>query len=179
MTRFLQQLLNAEEPMFSRGIALLEKSSGNSSIDVRLIADITEKSHQIMRKLGLDTRDTTGRELYSSLIATVGLGTCDELLADDDYALMLIDGKIVSFNLIDIIENAHHKIPYSHQTIQHGQRSLRGELLSRYIDHARTDMITTREIASSIGLLPESDAWYNNSKRKHKTTESEIKEHIK
>lgn len=140
--------------MFSRGLVMLEKSTGNSSVDVRLIADITEKSHKIMRQLKLDVRDTTGPELYAALIATVGLGTCESILMDDDdYVLMVLDDQIISFNLIDVIENAHHKLSYANQITSHGQRSLRGELLSRYINHARTDEATTRSIASSIGIM--------------------------
>ncbi|NCQ54121.1 hypothetical protein COV88_00680 [Candidatus Saccharibacteria bacterium CG11_big_fil_rev_8_21_14_0_20_41_19] len=179
MARFLQQLLDAQEPMFSRGIAMLEKSTGHSSVDVRLIADITEQSHAIMRQLGLDTSDTTGRELYGALISAVHSGSIETLLEDADYVMMKLDGKIISFNMIDVIENAHHKLPYANQTITHGQRSLRGELLSRYIDHARTDEVTTRQIAESIGLLPGDDAWYNFVKYHEKQTAKPVKEFIK
>ena len=168
MAKFLQQLLDAKEPMFSNGIALLEKSTGNSSVDIRLIADITEKAHAVMRKLGLDLNDTTGRELYGALTATVALGTFEELLLDVDYVMFMLDGRIMSFNMIDVVENAHHKMPYECQTISHGQRSLRGELVSRYVEHARTDESTTIMIAKSIGLMPDSDACYNNVKYKHK-----------
>ena len=170
MARFLQLLLEANEPMFSKGISSLEKTTGNSCVDVRLIADITEKAHQIMRKLGLDVRDTTGRELYSALVATVKLGTCESLLSDVDYVLIMADGKIISFNLIDVIENAHHKLSYDKQTVSHGQRSLRGEILSRYLDHPRTNEPTTIDIAISIGLLADNDEWYNDIKHKLKPT---------
>lgn len=170
MARFLQLLLDAKEPMFSRGLAMLEKSTGHSGVDIRLIADVTEKAHQIMRKLGLDVRDTTGRELYGALIATVKLGTCESLLANFDYVLIMADGKIISFNLIDVIENAHHKLPYDKQSVTHGQRSLRGEILDRYLDHPRTNEPTTIDIAVSIGLLANNDEWYNSIKYKLKQT---------
>ena len=168
MARFLQLLLDAKEPMFSRGLSTLEKSTGHSCVDIRLIADVTEKAHKIMRKLNLDVRDTTGQELYHALIATVKLGTCESLLADVDYVLIMADGKIISFNLIDVIENAHHKMPYDKQSVTHGQRSLRGELLGRYLAHPRTDKSTTIEIALSIGLLADNDEWYNGIKHKLK-----------
>ena len=103
MSRFLQLLLDAQEPMFSKGLATLEKTTGHSGVDIRLIADVTEKAHQIMRKLNLDVRDTTGRELYGALIATVKLGTCGSLLSDVDYVLIMTDGRVISFNLIDDI----------------------------------------------------------------------------
>jgi len=172
MARFLQLLLETPEPVFSRGLAQLEKATGQSGVDIRLIADITEKAHQIMRKLKLDVSDTTGRELYSALIASVKLGTCESLLADNDYVLIMADGKIISFNLIDVIENAHHRLSYDKQIVSHGQRSLRGELLGRYMDHPRTDEPTAVEIAVSIGLLADNDEWYNDIKHKLKQTTS-------
>ncbi len=168
MARFLQLLLDAEEPMFSRGLAALEKTTGHSCVDVRLIADVTEKGHQIMRKLGLDVRDTTGHELYNSLISSVKLGTFESILEGADYVLIMANGKVISCNIIDVIENAHHKLSYNHQIVSHGQRSLKGEILSRYLDHPRTNEPTTIEIAASIGLLADNDEWYNNIKHKLK-----------
>ncbi len=153
MARFLQKLLGAEEPIFSRGIARLEKTTGNSGIDVRLIANITEKAHDIMRQLQLDVRDTSGKELYFALIEAVKCGIGENLLVDSDYVLLEVDNKVISFNLIDVIENAHHEIGYARQIVSHGQRSLKGEIVSRYVGHARTDESTTLDIASSIGLV--------------------------
>lgn len=157
MSKILQKLLDAPEPMFSVGLAQLEKTTGHSGIDARLIADIIEKSHHIIRKLGLDIKDTTGHELYLSLMSAVKRGEAESLLVDYDYVMAVLNDKVISFNLIDVIENSHHQLTFEKQIISHGQRSLRGELVGRYIDHARTDEATTREIASHIGLLPESD----------------------
>lgn len=170
MARFLQLLLQAKEPMFSAGLTRLEKSTGHSGVDTRLIADITEKAHKVMRHLGLDVRDTTGRELYFALVESIKRGNSESLLADADYVLIALDGIIISFNLIDIIENAHHGLSYEKQIVSHGQRSLRGELVGRYIDHARTDESTTRDIAYDIGLLSEDDAWYTDIKYQQKRT---------
>ena len=179
MSRFLQLILNTQEPIFSAGLQKLEKSTGNSGVDTRLIADILEKAHVIMRHLGLDTSDTTGHELYEALNATVKKGNSESLLTDNDYVLLAFDGKTVSFNLIDVIENAHHGLPYGEQIFSHGQRSLRGEIVGRYVDHIRTDEVTTREIAALIGLLPESDEWYTDIKNKHKRNNNRPKESVK
>jgi len=176
MSRFLQSLLGAQESLFSTGLAKLEKTAGNSGVDTRLIADIIEKSHNVMRRLNLDIRDTTGRELYLALNEAIKRGDGEQLLIDTDYVLMTIDGTVISFNLIDAIENAHHGLPYKRQIISHGQRSLRGELVRRYISHERTDETTTLDIASLIGLLPESDEWYNNGKHNKKQTAKHTKE---
>jgi len=168
MARFLQLLLEAKEPMFSAGLTRLEKSTGHSGVDSRLIADITEKAHKVMRHLGLDVRDTTGRELYFALIESIKRGDGESLLVDNDYVLIVLDGIITSFNLIDVIENTHHGLSYEKQIVNHGQRSLRGELVGRYVGHARTDETTTRNVALDIGLLPESDAWYNKDNYQQK-----------
>lgn len=168
MARFLQLILDAQEPMFSAGLAKLEKTTGHSGVDVRLIADIIEKAHTVMRSLGLDTRDTTGRELYFALMAAAKRDDIESLLAGNEYVLLMLDDKIISFNPIDVIENSHHGLPYEQQTISHGQRILRGELVKRYVDHVRTDDVTTRDIALSIGLLPESDAWYTITRHQPK-----------
>ena len=157
MSKILQKLLDVPEPMFSVGLAQLEKATGHSGVDARLIADIIKKTHQVIRKLGLDINDTTGHELYLSLMSAVKLGEAEALLLDCDYVLLAIDNKIISFNLIDAIENSHHQLSFEKQIISHGRRSLRGELAGRYMDHARTDKVTARGIASHIGLLPNND----------------------
>ena len=164
MANYLQTALNINQPLFESGMMALEKSTGNSGVDSRLVADIIETAHKVMRVLGLDTSDTTGRELYHSLMATVKHSDIESLLSDTDYVLYIVDGKVISFNLIDVIENSHHELSYDKQIISHGQRSLRGEIIGRYIDHGRTDNRTTVGIASSIGLLDSDDACYNNAK---------------
>lgn len=163
MARFLQTLLSATEPMFSVGMAQLEKTTGHSGVDTRLIADITGRAHDVMRRLGLDTRDSTGQEVFLALIASVRRGSAESVLVDSDYVLLLIDGQVVSFNLIDVIESSHFGLSFESQSLSHGQRSLRGELVKRYSEHLRTDETVTREIASGMGLLPESDSWYNET----------------
>lgn len=176
MTKFLQTILNVREPIFSAGMTQLEKATGNSGVDVRLIADIIEKSHAVMRQLSLDPRDTTGKELYFALNSAVKHGISESLLSDTDYVLLVMEGTTISFNMIDVIENSHHNMPYTRQIISHGQRSLRGELVGRYIDHARTDEVTVREMADHIGLLPEMDTWYTEVKNKRKRAEKHQKE---
>ncbi len=80
MTRVLSELLAAEEPLFSMAIKQLEQASGNTSVDVRLTAEIIGKVHLKMRSLGLDPSDTTGRELYRALFNLVK--THDAFLAE-------------------------------------------------------------------------------------------------
>jgi hypothetical protein len=164
MTSFLQRLLQIDEPMFSVGMNQLEKSTGSRGIDTRLIADIVHKAHSIMRRLGLDPADTTGKELYRALLSTVKQGSYESLLFDADYILLVFDNNVISFNLIDVIENNHHELTYEQCISSHGGRSLRGEVVQRYLKHVKTDASIMRDIAANAGLLPESDEWYNEQK---------------
>jgi hypothetical protein len=175
MANVLQKALKVDEPVFTMGMRLLEKSTGNSGIDLRLIADIFENAHKVMRAIGLDTKDTTVKELYHSLIAAVKKENIEELLYETDYVLYVVGDDIISFNLIDVIENAHHELNFESRIISHGQRSLRGEIIERYVNHIRTDKESTLEIAKSIGLLPDSDAWYNNAKAYRKESERVVR----
>ena len=158
MPHYFQKVLNTDEPLLSNGLKSLEKSTGNSGVDTRLIADILERAHAVMRKLGLDSTDTTGHELYHALLSAVKIDKIEFLLQECDYVLYVIDKQIISFNLIDVIENYHHELDYKKKSITHGQRSLRGEIVGRYLNHARTNEETTLEIAKTIGLLSDNDA---------------------
>lgn len=71
MAKFLQQLLHAEEPMFSHSLKELEKATGHKGVDVQLIADITGQLHAAMRELGLEPEFVNGKELYLALLARV------------------------------------------------------------------------------------------------------------
>ena len=176
MANYLQTALNINHHLFKNGMAALEKSTGNSGVDSRLIADVIESAHKVMRVLGLDTSDTTGHELYHSLMAAVKHGDIESLLSDTDYVLYIIDGKVISLNLIDVIENSHHELPFDKQIVSHGQRSLRGEIIGRYIDHGRTDTRTTIDIATLIGLLQEKDTCYNNAKACNEQVDKQLVE---
>ena len=67
MTRFLSEALGAVEPVFSKSIQQLEQAAGRPGIDIRLTADIIQRTRAKVAELGLDPADTTGPELYSAL----------------------------------------------------------------------------------------------------------------
>lgn len=71
MAQFLRDVLEAEEPLFSLSLRQLEKASGHTGTDARLIGEILEKTHTSMKVLGLDPADTTGREFYGALVNRV------------------------------------------------------------------------------------------------------------
>lgn len=157
MSHFLKRVLQADSPLFRTNLSILEKITGNSGIDVRIIADVTHGAHRVMRRLNLDPADTTARELYMALNSTVHSGLAEEVLINTDYVVYSVDGYPISFNMIDIIENVHHDLSFDNRSLTRGQRSLKGEIVTRYIEHDSTDEKTTKQLASEAGLLYKGD----------------------
>lgn len=157
MSHLIAELLTSDHPMLVRTIADFEKASGNAGVDTRLIADMTEKAHAVMRDLRIDPADTPGEELYHALNAAVQNGQAEALLSSTAYVLARSDDGPISFNLQDVIENAHHQLSYAERSIGHGQRHLRAEIVRRYAEHDRTDGDMVDNLAEMAGLKPEAD----------------------
>ena len=157
MTHVLTDLLTTDHPLFVRNLAELERASGNAGIDTRLIADITEKAHAIMRQLGVDPADTHGEELYHALNAAVKNGRANQLLSSSHFVLLRFDDGPVSFCLHDVIENAHHELEYNERTIANAQRHLRSEIVKRYAEHDRTSSELVHNLAEQAGMKPAHD----------------------
>lgn len=68
MTRFLSEALGAIEPAFSRSLQQLEHAAGRPGTDIRLTADIIQRTRAKIGELGLDPADTNGPELFSALM---------------------------------------------------------------------------------------------------------------
>ena len=85
MSKFLRDLLDAEEPLFSLSIKDLEKASGHQGVDAKLIGDITRETHDAMRSLGLDHKNTTGKEFYQALLA--------RMASDNERVTRIVGGK--------------------------------------------------------------------------------------
>lgn len=71
MARFLSDLLDAEEPIFTESIRQLEEVSGRTGADAKLIGDITAMAHENLRTLGLNPAAATGEEVYHALLGRV------------------------------------------------------------------------------------------------------------
>ena len=158
MSRLIAELLTSDHPLLIRTISDFEKASGNGGVDTRLIADITEKAHDVMRSLRVDPADTPGEELYHALNAAVQNGQAEPLLAQTGYVLMKSSDGPISFNLQDVVENAHHQLPFDERSIGHAQRHLRAEIVRRYAEHDRTNGDMIHNLAEMAGLKPEADA---------------------
>ncbi len=161
MSQFLRDILANDHPLFTYNLMQLERATGNDGVDTRLIADITEAAHEIMRKLNLDPSDTSAEELYHNLDAAVDRGEL-ALFAAAPYVILPVQGKAVSFNLHDVIENHHHNLPFEARTLAHGQRSLRLEVVRRYAEHDRTDNELVHRMADEMGLKQPRDEDYSD-----------------
>ncbi|PID29319.1 hypothetical protein CR983_04160 [Candidatus Saccharibacteria bacterium] len=153
----LADLLGTDHPLFAYNIAELERASGDAGIDTRLIADITEKSHALMRRLGIDPADTLPSELYQALIAAYRRGDAEYLLAETTYAIILLDGEPVSLNYRDVVENANDERHFADRSCEHARRHLRAEIVRRYAAHDRIDNKIVHELAAEAGLKPKAD----------------------
>ena len=162
MANKLQRLLGNDDPLFHHSLLKLEASAGNKAHDVRLLGEITHEAHRVMRNLRLDPADTRAEELYLALNAAVRNDFAERLLENTDYVLLEIDNEIISFALMDVVESAHHQLPFAERSLAHGRRALRGELVERYVADERTDNESTKTLATSAGLLREKDSDYQN-----------------
>jgi ribokinase len=157
MPHLLKQLLGNDHPRFGASLAELEKAAGNDGVDVKLLADILETGHKVLRSLGLDPANTTGREAYQAIGNLTNSEAAQHQLYGAEYVLLFFGDDLVSFNLQDAIENRHHELPYEQRTLGHAQRHLRLEIVRRYAEHDRTHNELVHSIAKEIGLKPETD----------------------
>jgi len=67
MSKLLRDLLQAQEPLFTQSLRELEIDTGKKAIDLKLTAEIIEKTQAAIRSLGLDTKDTNDKELFHAL----------------------------------------------------------------------------------------------------------------
>ncbi len=152
MTHALKRLLGNDHPLFSANITELERATGGDGVDTRLIADIIERTHRVMRNIGLDPTDSRASEVYYALNALVRSRRAEEMLHETGYVLADFGGEVISFNLQDVIENAHHELPFEDRTTAHGMRHLRIEIVRRYAEHERTDNEFVHRLAEQINL---------------------------
>ena len=73
--------------------------------DVRLIAEILARAHSIIRSLGLDPSNATAEEIYQSLMVIAPKVNEWAPFKASEWVLLDVDGQVISFNPIDIINN--------------------------------------------------------------------------
>ena len=162
MAHNLKQLLGNDHPLFVANLVALERAVGNDGVDAKLLGDILERGHRVLRSLGLDPSDTTALEAYKALNARASDTHMREQFSDTDYVLLVLGDSLVSLNLHDIIENAHHQLKFENRLLGHAQRHLRMEIIRRYAEHDRSDNELVHKLAEEIGLKPDSDSGHHN-----------------
>jgi len=151
VAKFLQDLLGAKEPLFSASFQKLERATGQTGADVKLIGDITHHAHSVMRKLGLDPSDTTKQELENALNAHADSETLYQKTA---YAGLMIDGEVISFNQADIRENAKHPVGQGERTVENLRCELAKEIAHRYTNIAGVDAAVVDQFLQDAGIEP-------------------------
>lgn len=166
MARFLRDLLDAPEPMFTAAIRQLEQQTGSKGIDVAYIATIIERAHRVMRQLGLDPSDTTAFELYKALNAHAD---DRELLRDTDDVGLVFAGRTVSFNQEDIQENAAKT--FELRSHRHLKCRIETTLIERYagVGHMTEEMIEAELSAAGLNACELGEYHRHPSSRKEDT----------
>lgn len=98
MSKLLRNLLAAQEPLFTQSLRELEWLTGRKGVDVKLTAEIIERTHAAIRSLGLDSNDTTDKELYHALEHRVkehNQNLAKSLGSSDDAAVKAIVPRLV------------------------------------------------------------------------------------
>lgn len=70
MSKFLRDLLDAEEPVFTLALRDLETATGQMGVDARLVGEISAETRLAMKELGLGV-DATAQEVYFALLARI------------------------------------------------------------------------------------------------------------
>lgn len=166
MARFLRDILDAPEPMFSAAIRQLEQQTGSKGIDVAYIATIIERAHRVMRQLGLDPSDTTAFELYKALNAHAD---DRELLRDTEDVGLVFAGRVVSFNQDDVKENAAKT--FELRTQRHLICRIETALIERYsgVGHMTQEMVEAELSAAGMGVCQLED-YHRTPARAHTDT---------
>ena len=154
MPRVLHHLLGRDDRLFYAGLDKLEKVVGGAGIEARLVVDVTHGAHAILRALSLDHTNTTAREAYAVLRAHVERDDRMEALLATDYIVVSFESEVVSFNLLDILEDIHEGRAYARRTLVHGRRALLGELTHRYLEHGSTHDSTVRDLLADLDAPP-------------------------
>ncbi len=166
MSRIISELLGATEPMFSIAIKQLEQASGKPGIDVRLTGEIIGQVIQKTKDLGLDPKDTTGKELYSALLA--------QYQKHDAHLAKAIGGKDAEDvkTLMPLIKKSAEKVKFARK-VWVLKKSVAKEFLKRtppptimkILGYKSIDsMLKTENILEVYGALrfAESPDWLNN-----------------
>lgn len=147
MARFLSQLLGAQEPLFTTNVRQLDSMTGRRGIDIKVLVSMTQRGHEVMRRIGLDVADTTPLELYRALIAHVD---DDGLFADTDDVALMFGGMVISFNREDIRENREKT--FELRTVERARKAIRRALAEYYRGAAGAALESVERVLADMKL---------------------------
>lgn len=127
MSRALTTLLGkTHDKMFTIILDDLEKSTGDKTIDAKLIGDISYQAHRVIREIGLGS-GFTAEELYYALRMHE-----DTLDASTNYAGIVVDGQVVSLNADDMMDDSAQSRKFSDRSVKNFRGCLAEEIEQRY-----------------------------------------------
>ncbi len=142
--------LEKRQKLFSAGIEILEKSTANKKIDTKLVVEIINNTNQVMKALKLITSDTTGEELYYSLLSLIQNKDQNKILNGKEFTLKQVNDKIISFNKADLKQNSQQKNSFARQGKKNGQKMLREEIMNRY---RKNSVLSNRELSDVFQMM--------------------------
>lgn len=142
--------LEKRQKLFSAGIEILEKSTANKKIDTKLVVEIINNTNQVMKALKLITSDTTGEELYYSLLSLIQNKDQNKILNGKEFTLKQVNNKIISFNKADLKQNSQQKNSFARQGKKNGQKMLREEIMNRY---RKNSVLSNRELSDVFQMM--------------------------
>lgn len=150
MPSMLQRVLQVRTPTFTLALRQLESAAGRSGVDTRLIADMLERAHRIMRSLRLNPADTTAWELHQALIAHC---SDDDLLRGCQFVAIELDKQVISFNQQDLLASKNGS--FDDRSLSHMQNALKAEIVDRYVNHPATNDQFVKHLAIDAGIFDE------------------------
>ena len=116
MAMFLARLLGrSDDSLLIHTINNFEKTTHSSNVDIVLISDIWKKSHNCIKKLGLDSTDSTPREIYQALI---------------NYSDA---NEIISLNIEDLKQDKANSSTFEMRSLHFMRQALLNEIEARYV----------------------------------------------
>jgi len=119
MSRVLAQLMGVAEPAFRQQLSRLEQAAGMPGADIRLMMEIVNETRSKVHELGLDSRDTTGPELYRALQA--------KLLRDEVQVRAALNMRAdgTPFAVLEAVQKRLSKVSFATETFVVKQPAMR------------------------------------------------------
>ena len=124
MAMFLARLLGrSDDSLLIHTINNFEKTTHSNNVDVVLISDIWKKSHNCIKKLGLDSTDST----------LINYSDAKNLLKNCEYVAVAIGDEIISLNIEDLKQDKANSSTFEMRSLHSMRQALLNEIEARYV----------------------------------------------